>query len=172
MTTKSYGLIIVNTMNNKVKNPSQKVTIFQSGRLKELIEEIIHCCQERVFFQSQKFNLTPAELRCILLFNNEKYLTVKGMAQKLEVAKSRVTKIMEGLLKKKLIQCINDPGDARVKLFSPTPAGQKKYEELNDFIKEIHHHLLTNLKPDDRKGVLSSLELLRSSMEVVKERLV
>jgi DNA-binding MarR family transcriptional regulator len=111
-------------------------------------------------------------VRCILLFNNEKYLTVKGIAQKLEVAKSRVTKIMEGLLKKKLVQCINDPGDARVKLFSPTPAGQKKSEELNEFIKEIHHHLLTTLKLEDRKAVLSSLELLRSSMEVIKARLV
>jgi DNA-binding MarR family transcriptional regulator len=159
-------------MNNKTTNSDQKLSTYQAGRLKELIEEIIHCCQERVFFQSQKFNLTPAELRCILLFNNEKYLTVKGMAQKLEVAKSRVTKIMEGLLKKKLIQCIDDPGDARVKLFSPTPAGQKKTEELNDFIKKIHHHLLTNLKPEDRKVVLSSLELLRSSMEAVKARMV
>jgi len=158
-------------MNNKSPDNSIKLAGYQAGRLKNLIEEIIHCCQERVLFQSQKFNLTPAELRCILLFNNEKYLTAKGIAQKLEVAKSRVTKIMEGLLKKKLVQCIDDPGDARVKLFSPTPAGQKKYEELNNFIKEIHHHLLTNLKPEDRKAVLSSLELLRSSMEVVKERL-
>jgi DNA-binding MarR family transcriptional regulator len=163
---------IVNTMNNKTKENYKKLAAYQAGRLKELIEEIIHCCQERVFFQSQKFNLTPAEVRCILLFNNEKYLTVKGIAQKLEVAKSRVTKIMEGLLKKKLVQCINDPGDARVKLFSPTPAGQKKSEELNEFIKEIHHHLLTTLKLEDRKAVLSSLELLRSSMEVIKARLV
>ncbi|MGA3084001.1 MAG: MarR family transcriptional regulator [Thermodesulfobacteriota bacterium] len=159
-------------MNNKTKENYQRLAAYQAGRLKELIEQIIHCCQERVFFQSQKFNLTPAELRSILIFNNEKYQTVKGMAQKLEVAKSRVTKIMEGLLKKKLIHCIDDPGDARVKLFSPTQAGQKKSEELNDFIKEIHNHLLTNLKPEDRKAVLSSLELLRSSMEVVKERLV
>jgi DNA-binding MarR family transcriptional regulator len=171
LTIKSHGLIIVNTMNNKTNAHGQKLAAFQAGRLKELIEEIIHCCQERMFFQSQKFDLTPSELRCILLFNNEKYLTVKGMAQKLEVAKSRVTKIMEGLLKKRLVQCIDDPGDARVKLFSPTPAGQKKYEKLNNFIKEIHQHLLISLKPEERKAVLFSLELLRSSMEVIKEKL-
>jgi DNA-binding MarR family transcriptional regulator len=159
-------------MNNKNTDQSQKLNAYQAGKLKELIEEIIHCCQERIFFQSQKFNLSPAELRCILFFNHEKYQTVKGMAQKLEVAKSRVTKIMEGLLRKKLVQCINDPGDARVKLFSLTMAGQKKTNEIGAFIEEIHRHLLSNLNPEDRKAVLSSLELLRSSMEVVKAKLV
>jgi DNA-binding MarR family transcriptional regulator len=159
-------------MNDKAKKPFEKLAAYQGEKLKELIEGIIHCCQERVLFQSQKFNLTPAELRCILLFKSEKYLTVKGIAQKLEVAKSRVTKIMEGLIQKKLVQCIDDPEDGRVKLFSLTPAGQKKTGEIDSFIKEIHHQLVVNLKIGDRKPVLHSLEILRSSMEIVKERLL
>jgi len=159
-------------MNNKIVRPSEKLAVYQGQRLKELIEGIIHCCQERVLFQSQKFNLTPAELRCILLFKSEKYLTVKGIAQKLEVAKSRVTKIMEGLIHKKLVQCIDDPEDARVKLCSLTPVGQKKTDEIDDFITEIHQQLLSNLKIGERKSVLHSQEILRSSMEIVKEKLV
>ncbi len=50
------------------------------------------------------------------------------MAQKLEVAKSRVTKIMEGLIHKKLVQCIDDPEDARVKLIRLTPAGAEEIQ--------------------------------------------
>ena len=165
------GLNIVNTMNKKYKEPAENAMAYQTGRIKDLIEEIIHCCQERIVYQAQKFDLVPAELRCILLFNNEKYLTVKGIAQKLEVAKSRVTKILEGLLSKKMVQSIDDPEDARVKLFSLTLAGQKKTLEIDSFINEIHYQLLMNLKPEDRKSVLRALELLRSSMEVVKERL-
>jgi DNA-binding MarR family transcriptional regulator len=158
-------------MNNKSQSRPSNLAFYQSGRLKELIEEIIHCCHERVVFQARKFDLTPTEFRCLLLFKTEKYLTVKGMAQKLEVAKSRVTKIIEGLLKKSLVQQINDPGDGRIKLISLTPAGQEKTKEIDGFTREIHHDLLINLKPEDRKAVLSSLELLRSSMEVVKEKL-
>jgi DNA-binding MarR family transcriptional regulator len=165
-------LIFVNTMNNKTQGPSEKLAAYQGEKLKELIESIIHCCQERVLFQSQKFNLTPAELRCILLFKSEKYLTVKGIAQKLEVAKSRVTKIMEGLIEKRLIQYIDDPEDGRVKLFNLTTAGQKKTDEIDGFIKEIHNQLLVNLKVEDRDPVLHSLGILRSSMENVKERLL
>jgi DNA-binding MarR family transcriptional regulator len=159
-------------MNNKTQNNSSKLKEYQTGRLRQLIEEIIHCCQERVLFQSQKFNLTPAELRCILLFTNEKYMTAKGMAQKLEVAKSRVTKIMEGLIRKKLVQSIDDPDDARVKLIRLTPAGQNKFNEIDCFISKIHHQLLMNLNSGDRTSILHSLELLHSSMEAVKEKLV
>ncbi len=158
-------------MNNKYQYDSDSLITFQVGHLRDLIEEIIHCCQERVIFQSHKFKLTPSELRCLLLFQNQKYQTVKGIALKLEVAKSRVTKIMEGLLNKKLVQSIDDPEDARVKLFSLTTSGLKKSTEIDNFIKEIHHQLLMNLKPEDRKSVLYSLELLRSSMKVVKAKL-
>jgi DNA-binding MarR family transcriptional regulator len=77
---------------------------------------------------------------------------------------------MEGLIQKKLVQCIDDPDDGRVKLFSLTPAGQKKTEEIDIFIKKIHHQLVVNLKIGDREPVLQSLEILRSSMEIVKER--
>ena len=155
----------------ELDNP-KRTTQYQASRLKDLIEEISSCCQERVVFQSKKFELTPAELRSLLLFKNDRYLTVTGLAQKLDVAKSRVTKILEGLLKKKMVHRIDDPEDARVKLISLTPAGQKKTKEIDGFMAELHRHLVLTLKPEDRKSVLSSLETLRSSMEVVKERLL
>jgi DNA-binding MarR family transcriptional regulator len=151
-------------------NP-KKITQYQASRLKNLIEEISFCCQERVVFQSKKFELTPAELRSLLLFRNERYLTVTAIAQKLEVAKSRVSKVLDGLLKKEMVHRIDDPEDARIKLISLTPAGQKKTKDIDGFMTELHHHLVLTLKPEDRRSVLSSLEILRSSMEVVKERL-
>lgn len=159
-------------MNEINGNPAQKLTQYQAQRFKELIEEIIHCCQERIVFQSRKFDLTPSEFRCLLLFKQERYLTVKNIAFKLEVAKSRVSKILDGLLTKQLIQFIDDPEDARVKLFSLAPSGRQRLEIIDNFINEIHQELVLALKPTDRGTVLSCLELLRSSMESVKEKLV
>jgi DNA-binding MarR family transcriptional regulator len=89
----------------------------------------------------------------------------------MEVAKSRVTKIMDGLSKKGLIQSTEDPNDGRVKLLSLTPAGQKKLKEIGTFIREIHQKILYQIELDQRKALLSSLELLRSSMEAVKAEL-
>ena len=135
------------------------------------MREIIQCCQERMLFESRKFGLPQAELKCLMLFGTERYLTVKGIAQKMEVAKSRVTKIMDGLGKKGLIQSTDDPNDGRVKLLSLTPTGQRKLKEIDAFLKEIHQKILDQLESEQRKAVLSSLELLRSSMEAVKAEL-
>lgn len=124
-----------------------------------------------MLFESHKFGLLQAELKCLMLFDMERYLTVKGIAQKMEVAKSRVTKIMDGLTKKRLIQTTEDPNDGRVKLLSLTPAGQKKLEEIDTFTTQIHQKILYQIDSEQRKAILSSLELLRSSMEAVKAQL-
>ena len=146
--------------------------VYQTRRLKELIEEILQCCQTQTGFLSQKFRIPQAELRCLLLFRGERYLTVKGIAQKMDVAKSRVTKIINGLMEKKLVESIDDPKDARVKLISLTSAGFSQCEEIGGYIWAAHQKLLMELDPEQRKSVLSSLDLLRTGMEAVKKGLV
>ena len=107
-----------------------------------------------------------------MLFDGQRFLTVKGIAQNLDVAKSRVTKLIRGLTDKGLVITIDDPKDARIKLIGLTPAGQDKSGEIWAFQKEIHRKILLNLDPPERKNMLSHLEMLRSSMEAVKEQLV
>ena len=93
------------------------------------------------------------------------------MAQKLDVAKSRITKITDGLIEKGLAKRIDDPNDARVKLISLTSTGEKKSEEITTFHRSIHRKILMQMNTEERKHVLSQMELLRSSMEAVKEQL-
>jgi DNA-binding MarR family transcriptional regulator len=155
---------------SRARTPDNLLT-YQSQRLEALMHEILQCCQERMLFESRKFGLPQAELKCLMLFDMERYLTVKGIAQKMEVAKSRVTKIMDGLTKKRLIQSTEDPNDGRVKLLSLTPAGQEKLKEIGTFTREIHQKILHQIDSEQRRNILSSLELLRSSMEAVKAQL-
>jgi DNA-binding MarR family transcriptional regulator len=145
---------------------------YQVHRFRDLMEEIVQCCQMRTAYLSDKFDLPQAELRCLLLFQDEKYLTVKGIAKKLDVAKSRVTKIIEGLLQKNLVESISDPQDARIKLISLTASGKAKCEEIGLLIMDLHRRLLLELGLNDRKAALASLELLRTSMETIKKELL
>jgi DNA-binding MarR family transcriptional regulator len=159
-------------MNDFYPTSKEQLTRYQAQKLQDLIGEITQCCQEKTLYQGHKFGLTQAEMKCLLLFQEERYLTVKGLAQKLEVAKSRITRIIDGMVNKRLAQRIVDPEDARVILISLTPEGQKQVETLDSFMKNLHHQLLLELKVDDRKNILASLEILRSSMEVIKEQLI
>ena len=123
-------------------------------------------------YQCERFQLPDAELRCLGLFGEERYLTATGIASKMNVVKSRVSKIIDGLIKKNLIQSIKDPEDSRISLLSLTLSGQQKLNDINSFLKETHRQVLSQMAPDQRQAMLTNLDILKASMEATKELMV
>jgi DNA-binding MarR family transcriptional regulator len=123
-------------------------------------------------YQSERFDLPDAELRCLMLFDGERYLTSKSIAHKMNVVKSRVTKIIEGLVRKKLVKRVRDPEDSRITLLGLTAEGKGKLDEINVFNDFVHHDVLMQLAPEQRMTMLTNLEMLKASMEAVKELMV
>ena len=172
MLDKATSHDIVRTMNDLKPGLNTGVSEYQLLQFQELITKLFQCCQERMQYQCERFQLPDAELRCLGLFGEERYLTAKGIALKMNVVKSRVSKIIEGLLRKKLIQSIKDPEDSRVILLSLTPHGQKKLNEINKFLNDLHGQVLSQMAPDQRQAMLTNLDILKASMEAVKELMV
>ncbi|MBF0529957.1 MAG: winged helix-turn-helix transcriptional regulator [Deltaproteobacteria bacterium] len=148
-------------MNENTTNNQDAVLEYQAQRFRDLLGEMFHCCDDRMAFESKRIGLPVAEMECLLLLAGERYLTVKGLSKKMDVAKSRVTKILDNLCAKKLANRIDDPMDARVKLISLTSTGLTKSAEIDSLLKENHRYVLMELDHEDRKSVLSSLEKLR-----------
>jgi len=159
-------------MNEKVQATHTALLDYQTKRLQGLIKEIVECCEDRKLYESQKFGLPYAQLKCLMLFNRERYLTVKTLAERLEVAKSRVTKLVSELLEKGLVDRIEDPKDGRIKLLSLSPEGARVTKDMERFQRDIHHKILLQISPEERQNMLSYVEFLRSAMEAVKEELV
>jgi DNA-binding MarR family transcriptional regulator len=149
-----------------------EVSAYQLGKFQKLIAKLFQCCQERMQYQCDRFQLPDAEFRCLLLFGDERYLTAKSIAHKMNVVKSRVSKIIDGLIKKNLIQGIVDPEDSRVKLLSLTSQGQKKLNDIRQFMEDVHGQVLSQMAPDQRKAMLTNLDILEASMEAVKDMMV
>jgi DNA-binding MarR family transcriptional regulator len=142
----------------------------QTEKLRELVTEMVRCCEDRNLLETKRFSLPYTELKCLLLFKGEKYLTVKGMSLKLNVAKSRVTKLIDNLSKKGLVSRIDDPKDARMRLISLSPKGKALADEIEGFQEKLYLEILLQLQTQERQDVLSHLGTLRSAMEVVKKR--
>ena len=162
----------MNNIEDKSGNGRDEIPAYQLEQFKILIAKLFQCCQERMQYQCDRFELPDAELRCLVLFGEVRYLTATDIALKMNVVKSRVSKIVDGLLKKKFIQRIKDPEDSRISLLSLTPFGHKKLNDINLFLEDVHYQMLLQLAPEERKAVLANLGLLRSSMEAVKELMV
>jgi DNA-binding MarR family transcriptional regulator len=154
------------------KKPNDILLSYQTRRLQELTQEIVDCCQERTDYLSKRFDIPQAEVRCLMLFAGEKYLTPKRLSQKLDVAKSRVTRLVEGLTQKGLVESIQDVKDGRIKLISLTEKGKRVFQEIDEISRDLHQKVILELEPEQRKMALSYLEVLRSSMEAVKAELV
>ena len=146
-----------------------KITMNELRQFQELVLKVFQCCQDRIQYQSDKFELPDAELRCLMLFDEERYLTPKGISQKLRVVKSRVSKIILGLEKKNLIRRIKDPEDSRGYLLTLTPSGKQKLKDVQRFYDTVHHEVLVQMTADQRKALLNNLALLKSCMEAGKE---
>ena len=159
-------------MNNSKANNNGEVTEYQLDKFQELIGRLFQCCQERMQYQCERFQLPDAELRCLGLFGQDRYLTAKSIAHRMNVVKSRVSKLIDGLIKKKLIQRIKDPEDSRVQLLSLTPQGQKKVNEINGFMGDVYGQVLSRMAPDQRQAMLTNLDILKASMEAVNEMMV
>ena len=159
-------------MNENLGYYSDEITQFQLQQFQGLVAKLYQCCQERMQYQSDRFGLPDAELRCLMMFGEERYLTPKGIATKLNVVKSRVSKILDGLINKKLLQRIKDPEDSRIHLLSLTPRGHEKIKEIQGFLDDVHLEVLNQIPFEQRKTLLINLELLKSSMEAVKDLMV
>ncbi|MCP4370674.1 MAG: MarR family transcriptional regulator [Deltaproteobacteria bacterium] len=159
-------------MNENSEQKEGEITSHQLKQFQDLIVKLFQCCQERMQYQSDRFNLPDAELRCLMLFGEERYLTPKGIAYKMNVVKSRISKIIDGLLKKDLIQRIKDPEDSRISLLSLTGKGYDKINKVKAFLDDIHQKVLEEMPTGQRKILLMNLDLLKSSMESVKELMV
>lgn len=165
-------MVLIHAMNDMFNINEREIPEYQLAQFQLLISELFQCCQERMQLQSEKFELPDAEVRCLMLFGDDRYLTPKGIAYKMNVVKSRVTKVVEGLVQKQLVQRVRDPEDSRVTLLSLTPQGQKKFNEIKGFMKHVYSETLHQLTPEQRKQVLADLDLLRLSMKAVKELMI
>jgi len=169
LTTKPSPVIVhsMNRNGSAIHIPNREILEFQG-----LIDALFQCCQERMQYQSERFGLPEAELRCLLQFQNERYLTAKAIAGRLNVAKSRVTKIVDGLLRRKLVERTDDPDDSRIKLLKLTTAGEKQVVEIVSFRREMHTKVLDQFSLEQRSALFNGLSQLKRSMEAVKDMLV
>jgi len=140
--------------------------------LQQMVNAIVKCCEDRRIFENQKFGLPYTEIRCLLLFQDKDYLSVNEIAYRLDVAKSRGTKLVRGLLERGFVERVEDPRDNRVRQISPTEEGRNKIREVEAFHQKIHKEILNQFDAGDRSGVLTTLESLHDCMERVKQRLV
>jgi DNA-binding MarR family transcriptional regulator len=161
---------MVHSMNYYEKDNNSSGLAEQATRLQALVADIISCCQDRQLMESSRFGLPQAELKCLLALDGSRYRTPKELAASLDVTKSRITKLLDGLADKDMIRKTPDPGDGRIKLIHLTASGQARLRDVKSHANLLHQRVLGQLEPVQVNSVLASLEMLWGAMETVKQQ--
>jgi DNA-binding MarR family transcriptional regulator len=126
----------------------------------ELICELTRNCNIKEEYFASSFNLSPTEVRLLKLFVVSPTYTIKELRDLLKLTAGRITHILTSLEAKKLVSRISDSKDKRVILVSLLPKANPLITNLNKNYHELHNRILKNVKEEEMKKILSSLEIL------------
>lgn len=124
----------------------------------ELTCELARTCNEKENYFASMFNLTPAEFKCLRLFDKKNSLCIKEISGKMKITPGRITHILTALEEKKFIRRKVDPADKRNVIVSLTAKSAPFIKNLTENHIKLHEDILEKIEPGKRELVLSAMQ--------------
>ncbi|NWF50017.1 MAG: MarR family transcriptional regulator [Ignavibacteriaceae bacterium] len=136
-----------------------------ADRLANLTFNLLANCQEKEERLAENHRLTQAEFRCLRLFGEDESLNNKQIAERMKLSPSRLTRIIDGLVKKEYIIREINPNDRRNMRVSLSKKGMLLVHQLNKSYVDIHKEILNEIDEDQHKPLIVAMEHLLSALE-------
>jgi DNA-binding MarR family transcriptional regulator len=81
-----------------------KIASLEANQLADLTFKLLANCQEKEARLAEQYGLTQAEFRCLRLFGSKESSNNKAIAERMNLSPSRLTRIIDGLVKKTICQ--------------------------------------------------------------------
>lgn len=119
---------------------------------------------QRSFLQNS-FDITIDQWSVLKLLYQQDALTHKDLAEKLGKDQPTLTRIIDIIIKKKLVERVENPQDRRSLTIHLTPAGVAKVEELSPAVKRIRMKAWENLSDEDFQHFLRILNTIYDNLD-------
>lgn len=133
--------------------------------LADITARLFANCNEKESLHATKHGISTVEFRCIRILAEKKQLSVNQLAQEMSITSSRVTRIIDGLVAKKLVRRVIDKADRRVFNLSLTPKGEKLAQQCIDEHIKIHEEIIRNIPAIYHQSMIELLEKLNQAVE-------
>ncbi|GAB4291113.1 MAG: hypothetical protein Kow0098_10120 [Ignavibacteriaceae bacterium] len=134
-------------------------------RLANLTFSLLANCQEKEVRLAEAHRLTQAEFRCLRLFGADESLNNKTIAERMNLSPSRLTRIIDGLVKKEYITREINPIDRRNMKVTLSKKGILLTQQLNSAYINIHKEILQDIDESQHKPLISAMTHLLSALE-------
>ena len=136
-----------------------------ASRLANLTFSLLANCQEKEVHLAELHGLTQAEFRCLRLFGTDESLNNKTIAERMKLSPSRLTRIIDGLVKKKYIRREIDSNDRRNMKVNLSTKGKSLVQQLNKAYVDIHEEILMDIDPSQHEQLIVAMTHLLEALE-------
>ncbi len=136
-----------------------------ASRLANLTFSLLANCQEKEVHLAELHGLTQAEFRCLRLFGSDESLNNKTIAERMNLSPSRLTRIIDGLVKKRYIRRNIDSNDRRNMRVNLSAKGIALVQQLNKAYVDIHEEILLDIDPSQHEQLIVAMTHLLEALE-------
>jgi len=136
-----------------------------ASRLANLTFSLLANCQEKEEHLAELHGLTQAEFRCLRLFGADESLNNKTIAERMSLSPSRLTRIIDGLVKKEYISREIDLKDRRNMKVNLSAKGKSLVQQLNKAYVDIHEEILQDIDPANHEQLITAMMHLLEAIE-------
>ena len=134
-------------------------------KLANLTFSLLANCQEKEVRLAETHGLTQAEFRCLRLFGADESLNNKQIAERMNLSPSRLTRIIDGLVKKEYISREINPNDRRNMIVELSRRGHSLVNQLNKDYVTVHREILDDIEPDQHQPLIMAMNQLLVALE-------
>ena len=119
------------------------------------LAELVRRSYSRIY--EKKYGLKNADLRIIGHLSSDVPLTVREISRQSKIDKAWISRSVEGLVKREIVQRETHPSDSRVALLSLTEAGKELAETIRQLAYERQQRLLKGMPQEEIQRILDAL---------------
>ena len=132
----------------------------------DLTFQLLSRCQMKEVMFAKKFDISVAGFRCLRHLHEHKRVTVKQLAENMNLTSSRLTRIVDELVKNKYVTRQEQPSDRRMFIISLTQAGEDLAYELYSNFNKLHEQIFSAIPILEQKAITESLERILKSFDL------
>ena len=111
---------------------------------------------------AMELGLTEAEFRCLRLIGSDKGLNNKQVANRMNLSQSRLTRIIDGLVKKGYISREFNRQDSRSLNLTLSRKANLLVKKLDKFNVDLHYKIFNGMNLSQQKSLLIGMDKLYS----------
>ena len=149
-----------------MQNRQNNNGISNAELMAQLTCELSRTCINKEHFFAAKYDLTPAEFRCLRLFRESPSIAIKSIAIQMKLTPGRITHILTSLEAKKYVERKIDQKDKRNVIVHLTESSKPFLKVVNDNHIKLHEDILRKLPEDKREFIIESMEELINALKI------